>query len=149
MRRLTSAASTSAGAAKRDLGETEDDDDQPTDFKSFGLDPRIIAALDSMNFTRPTSVQAAALPALLAGGDVVMGAETGSGKTLAYLLPLLQKMVLEQTNVGLDYNYSPEALILVPNQVPLPHNRPSLRPHSPNPLFHPSFFPPRHSFLHF
>ena len=69
-----------------------------------------------MNFTRPTPVQAAALPALLAGRDVVMGAETGSGKTLAYLLPLLQRLLAAQADVGLDFDHSPEALILVPNQ---------------------------------
>ena len=37
--------------------------------------------------------QALALPAVLAGGDVILAAETGSGKTLAYLLPLMQRLL--------------------------------------------------------
>lgn len=37
--------------------------------------------------------QALALPAVLAGGDVILAAETGSGKTLAYLLPLMQQLL--------------------------------------------------------
>ena len=80
-----------------------------------------MAALGRMGFTTPTPVQAETLPALLAGGDVVMGAETGSGKTLAYVLPLLQRLLAERDAVGLDHDYKPEALVLVPNQARTRH----------------------------
>ena len=46
--------------------------------------------VESLSLERPTEIQAAAVPAILRGGDVVMASHTGSGKTLAYLLPLVR-----------------------------------------------------------
>ena len=46
--------------------------------------------MESLGLERPTEIQAAAVPAILRGGDVVMASHTGSGKTLAYLLPLVR-----------------------------------------------------------
>lgn len=45
------------------------------------------------NYPGMIIAQALALPAVLAGGDVILAAETGSGKTLAYLLPLMQRLL--------------------------------------------------------
>jgi ATP-dependent RNA helicase DeaD len=58
----------------------------------MGLDPRIAAAVSALGFTEPTPIQAAAVPALLAGRDVVGRARTGSGKTAAFALPVLQRV---------------------------------------------------------
>jgi superfamily II DNA/RNA helicase len=58
----------------------------------FGLGDRTRAALARQSIETPVPVQVAAIPALLAGRDVVMQAPTGSGKTLAFLLPLVERL---------------------------------------------------------
>jgi superfamily II DNA/RNA helicase len=61
-------------------------------FAEAGVSPRTLAALSALGITEPVQVQTEAIPALLAGRDVVMEAQTGSGKTLAYLIPLVEKL---------------------------------------------------------
>lgn len=61
-----------------------------TAFEEFGVLPEIAKAIDEMEWTLPTDVQAEAIPLILGGGDVLMAAETGSGKTGAFCLPILQ-----------------------------------------------------------
>ena len=61
-------------------------------FASFGLDPRLVAAIESMGFDEPTPIQREAIPTLLAGHDVLGRARTGSGKTAAFGLPLLERV---------------------------------------------------------
>ena len=58
-------------------------------FYELGLLPTLQATLDAQRITRPTEIQARAMPELLAGRSVVGVAETGSGKTLAYALSLI------------------------------------------------------------
>lgn len=58
-------------------------------FADLGVAPDMVAALAKLGITTPTPIQALALPALTADGDVYLTSETGTGKTLAYLLPLL------------------------------------------------------------
>jgi len=86
--------------------------DSDTTFATLGLGGALVGALDKLGFARPTRIQAATLPAILEGKDVVMGAETGSGKTLAYTLPVLQRVLGESK----DWDRRPEVLVLVPNQ---------------------------------
>lgn len=70
--------------------------------RSFGalpIDARLAAHVEGhMHLAKPTHVQAEAVPAVLAGGDVLIRAETGSGKTLAYLLPIVH-MLIERSRV--------------------------------------------------
>src|SRR6187431_1732168 len=54
--------------------------------------PELIAALEKQQISRPTPIQTAALPVLLAGRDAYLHAETGTGKTLAYLLPIFSRL---------------------------------------------------------
>ncbi|XP_032665777.1 ATP-dependent RNA helicase Ddx1 [Odontomachus brunneus] len=61
-----------------------------TAFEEMGVLPEIGKAVDDMDWTLPTDVQAEAIPLILGGGDVLMAAETGSGKTGAFCLPILQ-----------------------------------------------------------
>jgi superfamily II DNA/RNA helicase len=61
-------------------------------FAEAGISPRTLGALSAQGITEPVQVQAEAIPALLAGRDVVMEAQTGSGKTLAYLIPMVEKL---------------------------------------------------------
>ncbi|KAH7974784.1 hypothetical protein HPB49_019410 [Dermacentor silvarum] len=56
----------------------------------MGVLPEIARAVEDMEWTLPTDVQAEAVPLILGGGDVLMAAETGSGKTGAFCLPILQ-----------------------------------------------------------
>ena len=59
-------------------------------FKSLGLSESRVAALEKLEFTTPTEIQAQAIPHILAGRDVVGQAQTGTGKTAAFSLPLLE-----------------------------------------------------------
>ncbi|RWS29841.1 ATP-dependent RNA helicase DDX1-like protein [Leptotrombidium deliense] len=61
-----------------------------TAFEEMGILPEIAKAVDEMEWTLPTDIQAEAVPLILGGGDVLMAAETGSGKTGAFCLPVLQ-----------------------------------------------------------
>ena len=62
-------------------------------FSSFGLHPDILKGVREMGFTRPTPIQADAIPPGLAGRDILASAATGSGKTAAFLLPILQRLL--------------------------------------------------------
>ncbi len=62
-------------------------------FSDFPLDPGLLAAVQQLGFDEPTPIQAAAIPVLLSGRDVVGRARTGSGKTAAFGLPLLQTVI--------------------------------------------------------
>ena len=61
-------------------------------FAALGLSADLAAAASACGYDSPTPVQAEAIPAVLAGRDVLATAQTGSGKTLAYVLPLLQQL---------------------------------------------------------
>ncbi|PTQ87991.1 DEAD/DEAH box helicase [Agitococcus lubricus] len=74
--------STSTTAASEIILENE--------FAALGLHPALIKALDELNFKKPTPVQAQAIPAFLAGRDLLVSSQTGSGKTAAFMLPALQ-----------------------------------------------------------
>ncbi|MGH8129650.1 MAG: DEAD/DEAH box helicase [Steroidobacteraceae bacterium] len=59
-------------------------------FKDLGLEPGLLSAIASRGYDTPTPIQAAAIPPVLAGRDLLAGAQTGTGKTAAFVLPLLQ-----------------------------------------------------------
>ena len=62
----------------------------PANFDALGLRPELLRAVRELGFTVPTPVQIEAIPAALAGRDVLASAQTGTGKTAAFGLPLLQ-----------------------------------------------------------
>ncbi|MGE9552285.1 ATP-dependent RNA helicase SrmB [Erwinia amylovora] len=64
-----------------------------TTFSELELDESLLDALQEKGFTRPTAIQAAAIPPALEGRDVLGSAPTGTGKTAAYLLPALQHLL--------------------------------------------------------
>ena len=65
-------------------------------FAELGLNEQILAGVATLGFNAPTPVQAAAIPAVLEGKDVVASAQTGTGKTAAFMLPTLQRIAVEK-----------------------------------------------------
>ncbi|MGH9314243.1 MAG: DEAD/DEAH box helicase [Vicinamibacterales bacterium] len=62
-------------------------------FRELKLHPDLLRGLNDLGFPRPTSIQAAAVPAGLQGRDLLASATTGSGKTAAFLVPILHKLI--------------------------------------------------------
>jgi ATP-dependent RNA helicase RhlE len=62
-------------------------------FKALGLHPSLVQATREMRYVEPTPVQAQAIPAILAGRDLIATAQTGTGKTAAFLLPILHRLL--------------------------------------------------------
>src|SRR5829696_8354093 len=58
-------------------------------FRSLGLEPRILQAVQEAGYTEPTPIQTATIPLLLARHDLIGIAQTGTGKTAAFTLPIL------------------------------------------------------------
>ncbi|GMH34347.1 hypothetical protein BSKO_02181 [Bryopsis sp. KO-2023] len=56
----------------------------------------VLCAVEEAGFITPTEIQAKGIPAILSGRDVVLASHTGSGKTLAYLLPLVEKLKMQE-----------------------------------------------------
>ncbi|MGQ4276126.1 DEAD/DEAH box helicase [Pseudidiomarina sp. E22-M8] len=61
-------------------------------FSELGLCPEILTALTRQGYTEPTPIQAQAIPAVLAGNDVMAAAQTGTGKTAGFTLPILERL---------------------------------------------------------
>ncbi len=78
-------------------------------FETLGLGPDILRALEQRGYRDPTPIQQKAIPAVLAGNDVVGSAQTGTGKTAAFLLPILQRLAAGRRG-------KLRALVLVPTR---------------------------------
>ncbi|NHZ39468.1 DEAD/DEAH box helicase [Massilia aquatica] len=81
-------------------------------FDSLGLIDPLVRTLDALGYSTPTPVQAQAIPAVLAGRDMMAAAQTGTGKTAGFALPLLQRLTL-QGQVGAN---AVRVLVLVPTR---------------------------------
>jgi ATP-dependent RNA helicase RhlE len=82
-------------------------------FETLGLSPALLRALAETNHHTPTPIQVQAIPLVLAGHDVLGGAQTGTGKTAAFGLPLLQRLAKQTPPAG---PRKPRALVLVPTR---------------------------------
>ena len=78
-------------------------------FADLGLAPGLIRGVAEKGYTTPTPIQCAAIPAVLAGRDVLAGAQTGTGKTAAFVLPILQRL-------HAPAGQAPRALVLTPTR---------------------------------
>lgn len=76
-------------------------------FSDFNLDSRLLANILARGYTAPTPIQDQAIPALLLGRDVVGCANTGTGKTAAFLVPLINKILL---------NRQEKVLVIIPTR---------------------------------
>lgn len=83
-----------------------------TTFREFGLDPRLIQALDKAGFSHCTPIQAESLPVILSGKDIAGQAQTGTGKTAAFLLAIFNHL-LQKSESG---SKSPRALVIAPTR---------------------------------
>ena len=81
-------------------------------FAALGLSPALVRAAGELGFEQPTPIQAAAIPAALAGRDVLASAETGSGKTAAFALPVLQRL----EGLARQAPRTTQTLVLVPTR---------------------------------
>jgi ATP-dependent RNA helicase RhlE len=79
-------------------------------FTELGLTPELSRAVAEQGYETPTPIQARAIPAVIAGRDVLAGAQTGTGKTAAFVLPILQ--ALSQS----PGSRTPRALVLTPTR---------------------------------
>ena len=62
-------------------------------FDSLSLHPDLLRGIRDLGFTQPTPIQAQAIPAIIAGRDVIGCAQTGTGKTAAFVLPILHRLL--------------------------------------------------------
>ncbi|HCE10525.1 MAG TPA: RNA helicase, partial [Oxalobacteraceae bacterium] len=86
-------------------------------FSSLGLAAEIVRAVTEHGYTTPTPIQAQAIPAVLAGGDLLAGAQTGTGKTAGFTLPILHRLATGATAPGGTTAQRPiRALILTPTR---------------------------------
>ena len=93
-------------------GTTEDAataaEPQGPGFEELGVTGRVLAAIRDLGYETPSAIQAATIPLLLEGRDVLGTAQTGTGKTAAFALPILERLDLSQK--------TPQALVLAPTR---------------------------------
>jgi ATP-dependent RNA helicase DeaD len=77
-------------------------------FADLGLSEPVLRALDAVGYEAPSPIQAATIPVLMQGRDLLGQAQTGTGKTAAFALPLLSRLDLKQRE--------PQALVMVPTR---------------------------------
>ncbi|MBM3685565.1 MAG: DEAD/DEAH box helicase [Actinobacteria bacterium] len=80
------------------------------DFTALGLRGDLLSTLTSLGYEEPTPIQAAAIPLLIGGADMLGQAATGTGKTAAFALPILERLDPDRRSGA------PSALVLVPTR---------------------------------
>ena len=69
-------------------------------FSALGLAEPLVRAVTELGYTQPTPIQTQAIPAVLAGGDLLAAAQTGTGKTAGFVLPILQRLMQNAPATG-------------------------------------------------
>ncbi len=82
-------------------------------FSDLGLLPELLRAVADKGYDSPSPIQVQAIPAVLAGRDVLAGAQTGTGKTAGFVLPILQRLVADTARGS---HPAPRALVLTPTR---------------------------------
>ena len=81
-------------------------------FSDLGLKPELLRAVADKGYDTPSPIQLQAIPAVLAGRDVLAGAQTGTGKTAGFVLPILQRLAADVA----ERHRAPRALVLTPTR---------------------------------
>lgn len=79
-------------------------------FNEFGFDPRVLEGIESLGYETATPIQEQAIPAILAGRDIIGSAQTGTGKTAAFLLPVIHRIITTKHDEHI------KALVIVPTR---------------------------------
>ncbi|MEI7726396.1 MAG: DEAD/DEAH box helicase [Bacteroidota bacterium] len=79
-------------------------------FHDFGFEARLIEGIEALGYESATPIQEQAIPAILAGKDLIGSAQTGTGKTAAFLLPIIQKIIT------IPHDDAIKALVIVPTR---------------------------------
>ncbi len=87
-----------------------------SDFDHFGLDPRLIATVRAMGYTKPTPIQSKAIPLVMKGHDVMGAAQTGTGKTAGFALPILHRLLPLASSSMSPARHPVRALVLTPTR---------------------------------
>ena len=85
-------------------------------FENLNLAPAILKAVLEQGYDTPTPIQAQAIPAVLAGSDLLGGAQTGTGKTAAFVLPMLQRLSTEPRVINRRGVNAVRCLIMTPTR---------------------------------
>lgn len=85
-------------------------------FTNLGLSDGIVRAVTEHGYTTPTPIQQEAIPAVLAGRDMMAGAQTGTGKTAAFVLPILQRLAGRANKSTSPAKHPVRCLILTPTR---------------------------------
>ncbi|MGD9774904.1 DEAD/DEAH box helicase [Diaphorobacter sp.] len=85
-------------------------------FEELKLAPALLRAVQEQGYENPTPIQAQAIPAVLAGHDLLAGAQTGTGKTAAFTLPMLHRLAEGQAPTSKFGNRAVRALVLTPTR---------------------------------
>ncbi len=85
-------------------------------FDDLGLLPELLRAVKDAGYTKPTPIQAQAIPIIMSGKDVMGGAQTGTGKTAGFTLPLLQRLARHASSSPSPARHPVRALILAPTR---------------------------------
>ncbi len=85
-------------------------------FDELGLAPALFKAVQEKGYTTPTPIQQQAIPAVLAGEDLLAGAQTGTGKTAAFVLPILHKLAMSRSATNKFGGVGIRALVLTPTR---------------------------------
>jgi len=85
-------------------------------FEDFGLSADILRALADQGYVHPTPIQAAAIPVVLQGRDVMGAAQTGTGKTAGFSLPIIQRLLANASTSASPARHPVRALILTPTR---------------------------------
>jgi ATP-dependent RNA helicase DeaD len=80
----------------------------PTKFSDLNLHPAVVETVTELGYTEPTPVQAAVIPLMLEGHDVLAQSKTGTGKTAAFILPVLNRIDIKQKQ--------PKCLVIAPTR---------------------------------
>jgi ATP-dependent RNA helicase RhlE len=85
-------------------------------FTKLGLSGALLRAVADQGYTVPTPIQAQAIPAVLAGGDLLAGAQTGTGKTAGFVLPILERLASKPSPHATGARKPLRALIVAPTR---------------------------------
>lgn len=99
-----------------DAQEVQADAGAQASFADLGLGQNIVRTLAEMGAEHPFPIQAATIPAILAGRNVLGRGRTGSGKTIAFGAPLVEALLRERVDGRREYGRAPHALILAPTR---------------------------------